>query len=121
MTRRTLFLLLALAAVGTAVAFQFGESFDDAKVFRPIDFMEYQTAGQATLNRENPYDGAVLYRYQREIQARLPDKFEGGPGGVTKYDDPIMMWNPPWCCRSRCRSGRCTGGSGNCSGPPPSW
>ena len=37
------------------------EYFDDAKVFRPVDYMEYQTAGRATLNRENPYDGAVMY------------------------------------------------------------
>ena len=51
MTRRTLFLLLALLAVGTAVAFKFAEYFDDAKVFRPVDYMEYQTAGRATLNR----------------------------------------------------------------------
>jgi hypothetical protein len=35
MTRRTLFLLLALLAVGGVTAFLARDSFDDAKVFRP--------------------------------------------------------------------------------------
>jgi hypothetical protein len=33
-----------------------------------------------------------MYRYQREIQHRLPADGDG----VTLYADPIMMWNPPW-------------------------
>ncbi len=96
MTRRTLLMLLALAVAGGAAAFQFAPVFDDARVFRPVDFMEYQTAGRATLNGQNPYDGAVLYEYQLEIQAELPTPEEAKPGEVTKYSDPIMMWNPPW-------------------------
>lgn len=96
MTRRTVFLLFMLLAVGTAVAFMFAERFDDAKIFRPVDYMEYYSAGRATLNHQNPYDGAVVYPYQLEVQAKLWDKFKGGGDSVTKYDDPIMMWNPPW-------------------------
>lgn len=96
MTRRTLLLLLALAAVGTAVAFKFADDFDNAKVFRPVDYMEYYAAGRATLDRQNPYDGAVIYSYQFEVQAKLPATDEAPPGEVTRYADPIMMWNPPW-------------------------
>jgi hypothetical protein len=96
MTRRTLLLLATLVAVGGVVAYLFAPAFDDARVFRPVDFMEYQTAGRATLAGENPYDGAVMYRYQSEIQAKLPAEGEGDPGDATRYADPIMMWNPPW-------------------------
>jgi len=95
MTRRTLLLLATLVAVGGVVAYLFAPAFDDARVFRPVDFMEYQTAGRATLAGENPYDGAVMYRYQSEIQAKLPAEGEGEPGDTTRYGDPIMMWNPP--------------------------
>ncbi|MCU0702975.1 MAG: DUF2029 domain-containing protein [Fimbriiglobus sp.] len=96
MTRRTLLLFVALLAVGGAVAVQFARFFDDARIFRPIDYMEYQTAGRALLNGQNPYDGAVLYPYQVEIQAKLPTVVEAEPGQATRYADPIMMWNPPW-------------------------
>lgn len=92
MTRRALLLLIATATAATATAYLFAPAFDDARVFRPVDFMEYQTAGRATLAGQNPYDGAVLYPYQLEIQAKLPADGDG----VTVYADPIMMWNPPW-------------------------
>ena len=88
MTRRAVLLLLALAAALAAGAYLCREVWDDARVFRPVDFMEYYAAGRATLNRENPYDGETVYRYQLDVQAKLPD-------GV-RYADPIMMWNPPW-------------------------
>lgn len=110
MTRRTVLLFVALAAVLATVAFLFRDAFDDAKVFRPVDYMEYYAAGRATLNRQNPYDGAVIYPYQVEVQAKLPppvagvcDPGQGEPGSQTpatdgppRYADPIMMWNPPW-------------------------
>lgn len=96
MTRRTLFLLFALLVIGGVLAFKFAPFYDDARFFRPVDYMEYQTAGRATLNGQNPYDGAVLYPYQLEIQAKLLPVGKGGPDNVTQYADPIMMWNPPW-------------------------
>lgn len=96
MTRRTLFLLLALLVIGGVLAFKFAPFYDDARFFRPVDFMEYQTAGRATLNGQSPYDGAVLYPYQLEIQAKLPPIGQGEQGDMTQYADPIMMWNPPW-------------------------
>jgi hypothetical protein len=92
MTRRTVLLLLALLAAGTAAAWQFARFFDDAAIFRPVDYMEYYSAGRATLSHQNPYDGAVIYPYQLEVQAKLPADGDG----VTRYADPIMMWNPPW-------------------------
>ena len=96
MTRRTLLMLLALAAAVVAAGTLFAPHFADARVFRPVDFMEYQTAGRATLAGQNPYDGAVLYPYQADIQATLPPADEAQPGEATRYADPIMMWNPPW-------------------------
>src|SRR5688500_2474591 len=96
MIRRSLPLLLPLSSVPSAAGVLFAPHCADARVFRPVDFMESQTAGRATLAGQNPYDGAVLYPYQVDIQATLPTAAEAGPGEATRYADPIMMWNPPW-------------------------
>jgi hypothetical protein len=46
------------------------------------DFVEYWAAGRANLDRENPYDAAVVYRHERAVSPELTAA--------------IMMWNPPW-------------------------
>lgn len=46
------------------------------------DFIEYWSAGQLLLQRENPYDPDPLYEVERT--AGWPEK------------DPLIMWNPPW-------------------------
>jgi len=56
--------------------------YDDTNLLRPYDYMEYWSAGRATLRGQNPYDGDVLYPLQQEMG--------------TRYNDPVMMWNPPW-------------------------
>ncbi len=94
-TTRIAFLAIALVALVAILGFQFAESFDDAKIFRPVDYMEYDAAARATLAGRNAYDGAVIYEYQLRIQAKLPP-IGNEAGGVTQYADPIMMWNPPW-------------------------
>lgn len=88
MTRRTVLLIVALAVALAAVGQRFAPVFDDARFLRPVDYMEYWSAGRATLDGQNPYDGAVLYPYQLDIQKHLDEQ--------TVYRDPIMMWNPPW-------------------------
>ncbi len=88
MTVRTGLLLLALLVVVVIVGVTQRHAWDDASVLRPQDYMEYWSAGRATLNGANPYDGAVLDPLQRLIQASLPES-EIRP-------DPIMMWNPPY-------------------------
>ena len=82
MTRRTGLLVLALFVALAAASWLFAPHFGDAAVLRPFDYLQYQSAGRSALAGENPYDGAVLYSYQREIG--------------TNWDDPVMMWNPPW-------------------------
>ena len=82
MTRRTRLLVLILLVVVGAVGVRFAPHFGDASVLRPFDYMQYQTAGRAVLSGQNPYDGRVLYPLQKEIG--------------TDWDDPVMMWNPPW-------------------------
>ncbi len=86
MTRRTVLAVAALALVLAAGGWLFAPHFDDARSLRPIDYMEYWSAGRATLNGQNPYDGGVLYPMQLDIQKHHPEPF----------GDPIMMWNPPW-------------------------
>jgi hypothetical protein len=82
MTRRTrLLVLVFLLAVG-ASGVRFTPEFSNAAVLRPFDYMQYQSAGRAVLNGQNPYDGRVLFPLQKEIG--------------TNWDDPVMMWNPPW-------------------------
>ena len=82
MTRRTGLLVLALLVAVAALGVLFAPHFGDARVLRPFDYMQYHSAGRATLAGQNPYDGRVLYPLQREIG--------------TSLDDPVMMWNPPW-------------------------
>jgi hypothetical protein len=86
MTRRTVLAVAALALVVAAAGWLFAPHFDDARFLRPIDYMEYWCAGRAALTGQNPYDGAVLYPLQLDIQKHHPQPF----------GDPIMMWNPPW-------------------------
>ena len=86
MTRRTVLAVAALALTLAAAGWLFAPHFDDARFLRPIDYMEYWSAGRAALNGQNPYDGAVLYPMQLDIQKHHPEPF----------GDPIMMWNPPW-------------------------
>lgn len=86
MTRRTVLAVAALALTLAAAGWLFAPHFDDARFLRPIDYMEYWSAGRATLNGQNPYDGGVLYPMQLDIQKHHPEPF----------GDPIMMWNPPW-------------------------
>ncbi len=97
MTHRAVLLLLALAAALAAGAYLCREVWDDPRVFRPVDYLEYDAAGRATLHGEHPYDGATIFRYQQEAEAKLPPT---PPGEVvqqgTRRTDPIMMWNPPW-------------------------
>ena len=82
MTRRTGLLVLILLVVVGAVGVRFAPRFGDAAVLRPFDYMQYHSAGRAVLRGQNPYDGRVLYPLQKEIG--------------TNWDDPVMMWNPPW-------------------------
>lgn len=86
MTRRTVLAVAALALTLAAAGWLFAPHFDDARFLRPIDYMEYWSAGRAALTGQNPYDGAVLYPLQLDIQKHHPQPF----------GDPIMMWNPPW-------------------------
>ena len=82
MTRRARLLVLVLLVVVGAVGVRFEPHFGDAAVLRPFDYLQYRSAGRAVLNGQNPYDGRVLYPLQKEIG--------------TGWDDPVMMWNPPW-------------------------
>ncbi len=82
MTRRTRLLVLILLVVVGAVGVRFTPHFGNAAVLRPFDYLQYQSAGRATLAGNNPYDGRVLCPIQREIG--------------SNWDDPVMMWNPPW-------------------------
>ncbi len=82
MTRRTRLLVLALLAALAALGALFAPLFGDASVLRPFDYMQYHSAGRATLAGQNPYDGCVLYPLQQQIG--------------TSWADPVMMWNPPW-------------------------
>ncbi len=82
MTRRTRLLVLILLVVVGAVGVRFAPHFGDAAVLRPFDYMQYHSAGRAVLRGQNPYEGRVLYPLQKEIG--------------TNWDDPVMMWNPPW-------------------------
>ncbi len=82
MTRRTALLVLALLLALAALGLLFAPHFGDAAVLRPFDYMQYQSAGRATLAGQNPYDGRVLYPLQQDIG--------------TNWADPVMMWNPPW-------------------------
>jgi UPF0716 family protein affecting phage T7 exclusion len=88
MTRRTVLLIAALAVTLAAVGTRFAPVFDDARFLRPVDYMEYWSAGRTTLDGQNPYDGAAIYPYQLAIQKHFDEQ--------TVYRDPIMMWNPPW-------------------------
>ena len=82
MTRRTRLLVLILLVVVGAVGVRFAPHYGNAAVLRPFDYLQYQSAGRATLAGQNPYDGRVLYPIQQEIG--------------TGWADPVMMWNPPW-------------------------
>lgn len=82
MTRRARLLVLIFLAVAGAVGVRFAPHFADASVLRPFDYLQYHSAGRAVLSGRNPYDGRVLYPLQKEIG--------------TGWDDPVMMWNPPW-------------------------
>ena len=82
MTSRRLLTSAGLAAALALLAGEVAHLLDDPSVLRPVDYMEYWSAGRATLRGDNPYDGTVLYPLQQECG--------------TRYDDPIMMWNPPW-------------------------
>jgi hypothetical protein len=88
MTVRTVLSILVLVVVLIALGVVLRPVWDDASVLRPQDYMEYWSAGRATLDGTNPYDGAVLDPLQRQIQVSLPE-WETRP-------DPIMMWNPPY-------------------------
>ena len=88
MTLRTGLSLLVLVVVLIALGVVLRPVWDDASVLRPQDYMEYWSAGRATLDGANPYNGAVLDPLQRQIQANLPE------GEIRP--DPIMMWNPPY-------------------------
>jgi hypothetical protein len=77
--------LVAVGGLGLALVVLAGQVkhlLDDPTVLKPVDYLEYWSAGRATLRGDNPYDGRVLYPLQQECG--------------TTYDDPIMMWNPPW-------------------------
>jgi hypothetical protein len=82
MNVRPLVPYLALALAGNALALLFAPHFENANVLRPFDYMQYWSAGRAVLNGQNPYDGKVLYPYQQRIG--------------TNWEQPVMMWNPPW-------------------------
>lgn len=80
---RRLLLLLALAGA-LALALQHG---DRAYLggFGSVgsqDFMTYWTAGRLAIRAENPYDAESVFGVQ--LAAGWP------------YDDPNLLWNPPW-------------------------
>lgn len=82
MTRRTGLLVLALLVALAALGVLFAPYYGNAEVLRPFDYMQYWSAGRAVSTGRNPYDGGVLYPLQQEIG--------------TSWNDPVMMWNPPW-------------------------
>lgn len=82
MNLRTVIMLVLLVAVVVVTAVRFRDLYENPNILRPFDYMEYWSAGRATLNGQNPYDGDVLYPLQQQIG--------------TKWDKPTMMWNPPW-------------------------
>jgi hypothetical protein len=55
--------------------------YENPRILQPYDYLEYWSAARALLNGQNPYDGGVLFPLQQ---------------GITAWDEPIMMWNPPW-------------------------
>ncbi len=82
MNLRTAVMSGVLAIVVVATGEQVRQLHDDTNLLRPVDYMEYWSAGRATLAGQNPYDGEVLYSHQRQI---------GNESGAA-----LMMWNPPW-------------------------
>ncbi|MCE9562210.1 MAG: DUF2029 domain-containing protein [Planctomycetes bacterium] len=82
MNLRTILTFGVLVIVVVLTGEQLRELYDDTSLLRPYDYMEYWSAGRATLRGQNPYDGDVLYPLQQEMG--------------TRYKDPVMMWNPPW-------------------------
>jgi hypothetical protein len=82
MTVRRLLPFVVLAGAIALCATLFRPHWNDANTLRPFDYMQYWSAGRAVLTGQNPYDGRVLYEYQTQIG--------------TNWDDPVMMWNPPW-------------------------
>jgi len=73
MNLRTAVMIGVLAIVVVATGEQLHVLHDDTGLLRPIDYMQYWSAGRATLTGQNPYDGEVLYSLQRQMgNACLP-------------------------------------------------
>jgi hypothetical protein len=70
------------AVAGLVLVGQVRQLLADPTIWPPDDFVEYWAAARLTLDRQNPYDGALLLPLQQAA------------GRDT--DEPIMMWNPPW-------------------------
>jgi hypothetical protein len=82
MNARTIIAFVAILIIALVFVGQNRQSYDDATLWTPGDFVEYWAAAKLALAGKNPYDPALL----------LPLEHSAG----QEADVAVMMWNPPW-------------------------